>query len=378
MNSDSLERALQKLLASVTGPDPEAVRAAETRQGRLAKPPGSLGKLEELSVKLAGITGSVKNELRKRRLFVFAADNGVVREGVAAAPQSVTWKQTLNLTRARTGASVLCRAAGSEITVVDVGVNADLPAGSVLDRKLMRGTGDIAEGPAMSRETAVKAVLTGAELAASSDADVIGVGEMGIGNTTTSAAVLSAFLGLDPEKTAGRGGGLTEEGLLRKKEVIRRALSVNRPDPSDPVDVLSKVGGLDIAAMCGAFLGAASSRKPAVIDGFISAVSALAAYRLCPQVRAYLIPSHASAEAGFRLAMEEMDLRPFLLLDMRLGEGSGCPIAFQILDDACAVMNHMATFEEAGIEDGYLDEIRREEENSRKDGVRREDATRQE
>lgn len=378
MNSDSLERALQKLLASVTGPDPEAVRAAETRQGRLAKPPGSLGKLEELSVKLAGITGSVKNELRKRRLFVFAADNGVVREGVAAAPQSVTWKQTLNLTRARTGASVLCRAAGSEITVVDVGVNADLPAGSVLDRKLMRGTGDIAEGPAMSRETAVKAVLTGAELAASSDADVIGVGEMGIGNTTTSAAVLSAFLGLDPEKTAGRGGGLTEEGLLRKREVIRRALSVNRPDPSDPVDVLSKVGGLDIAAMCGAFLGAASSRKPAVIDGFISAVSALAAYRLCPQVRAYLIPSHASAEAGFRLAMEEMDLRPFLLLDMRLGEGSGCPIAFQILDDACAVMNHMATFEEAGIEDGYLDEIRREEENSRKDGVRREDATRQE
>ena len=378
MNSDSLERALQKLLASVTGPDPEAVRAAETRQGRLAKPPGSLGKLEELSVKLAGITGSVKNELRKRRLFVFAADNGVVREGVAAAPQSVTWKQTLNLTRARTGASVLCRAAGSEITVVDVGVNADLPAGSVLDRKLMRGTGDIAEGPAMSRETAVKAVLTGAELAASSDADVIGVGEMGIGNTTTSAAVLSAFLGLDPEKTAGRGGGLTEEGLLRKREVIRRALSVNRPDPSDPVDVLSKVGGLDIAAMCGAFLGAASSRKPAVIDGFISAVSALAAYRLCPQVRAYLIPSHASAEAGFRLAMEEMDLRPFLLLDMRLGEGSGCPIAFQILDDACAVMNHMATFEEAGIEDGYLDEIRREEENRRKDGVRRKDARRQE
>ena len=211
----------------------------------------------------------------------------------------------------------------------------------------------------MTREQTLQAILTGAEIARTVDADVIGVGEMGIGNTTTSSAVLAVLLGADVEAVTGRGGGITEESFRKKKAVIRTAIEVNRPDRDDVVGVLSKVGGFDLAAMCGAFLGAATARRPAVIDGLISAAAALCAVRLCPNVRGYLVPSHASFEIGYRLAMEAMDLRPLFDLGMRWGEGSGCPLAFQVLDAACAVTNDMATFDEAGINDDYLDEIRR-------------------
>ena len=349
---------LETLLASIAPPDAAAMSAAEKRQAQLAKPPGSLGRLEALSVQLAGITGRVRNEIREKHLLVFAADNGVVAEGVSSAPQSVTLQQTVNLTRARTGASVLCRHFGCGITVCDVGVNADIAEPAVLNRKIARGTGNIARGPAMTREQALTAIFTGAELAQATAADVLGVGEMGIGNTTTSSAVLAALLDAGVETVTGRGGGVTDDGFRRKKDAIRRALAVNRPDKNDVVDVLAKVGGFDLAAMCGAFLGAAASRRPVVVDGFISAVAALCAVRLCPNVRAYLIPSHASYEIGYRLAMEAMELQPMLLLEMRLGEGSGCPLAFEVLSAACAVMNDMATFDQAGIDDGYLDEIR--------------------
>ena len=349
---------LETLLASVAPPDAAAMSAAEKRQAQLAKPPGSLGRLEALSVQLAGITGRVRNEIREKHLLVFAADNGVVAEGVSSAPQSVTLQQTVNLTRARTGASVLCRHFDCGITVCDVGVNADIAEPAVLNRKIAYGTGNIARGPAMTREQALTAIFTGAELAQATAADVLGVGEMGIGNTTTSSAVLAALLDAGVETVTGRGGGVTDDGFRRKKDAIRRALAVNRPDKNDVVDVLAKVGGFDLAAMCGAFLGAAASRRPVVVDGFISAVAALCAVRLCPNVRAYLIPSHASYEIGYRLAMEAMGLQPMLLLEMRLGEGSGCPLAFEVLSAACAVMNDMATFDQAGIDDGYLDEIR--------------------
>ncbi len=338
--------------------DEEAMSAARARQAQLAKPPGSLGRLEELSVQLAGITGKVHNTIEKKHLLVFAADNGVVEEGVSSAPQSVTLQQTVNLTRAKTGASVLAKHFGCGITVCDVGVNADVTEKAVLNRKIAYGTKNIAQGPAMTREQALTAIRTGIELAQSTDADVLGVGEMGIGNTTTSSAVLSVLLDADVEDVTGRGGGITDENFRKKKDVIRRAIALNRPDRSDVVDVLAKVGGFDIAAMCGAFLGAAATQRPVVIDGFISAVAALCAVRLCPNVRGYLIPSHASYEIGYRLAMDAMELQPMLLLEMRLGEGSGCPLAFEILSAACAVMNCMATFDQAGINDDYLDEIR--------------------
>lgn len=338
--------------------DKEAMSAARARQAQLAKPPGSLGRLEELSVQLAGITGKVRNTIEKKHLLVFAADNGVVEEGVSSAPQSVTLQQTVNLTRAKTGASVLAKHFGCGITVCDVGVNADVTEKAVLNRKIAYGTKNIAQGPAMTREQALTAIRTGIELAQSTDADVLGVGEMGIGNTTTSSAVLSVLLDADVEDVTGRGGGITDENFRKKKDVIRRAIALNRPDRSDVVDVLAKVGGFDIAAMCGAFLGAAATQRPVVIDGFISAVAALCAVKLCPNVRGYLIPSHASYEIGYRLAMDAMELQPMLLLGMRLGEGSGCPLAFELLSAACAVMNHMATFDQAGINDDYLDEIR--------------------
>ena len=354
-----MQMELDALVRAVAPLDRGTMTAAEVSQARLAKPPGSLGRLEELSIQLAGITGRVHNALNKKQLLVFAADNGVVAEGVSSAPQSVTKQQTINLMRGKTGAAVLAKHFGCGLTVCDVGVNADIYESTVLNRKIAYGTQNICTGPAMTREQTLQAILTGAEIARTVDADVIGVGEMGIGNTTTSSAVLAVLLGADVEAVTGRGGGITEESFRKKKAVIRTVIEVNRPDRDDVVGVLSKVGGFDLAAMCGAFLGAAAARRPAVIDGLISAAAALCAVRLCPNVRGYLVPSHASFEIGYRLAMEAMDLHPLFDLGMRLGEGSGCPLAFQVLDAACAVINDMATFDEAGINDDYLDEIRR-------------------
>ena len=342
----------------VSALDESAMAQARERQAQLAKPPGSLGRLEDLSVQLAGITGKVHNSVQKQHLLVFAADNGVVEEGIASAPQSVTLSQTINLTRAKTGASTLCRHFGCGITVCDVGVNADIREPKVLNRKIAYGTNNIMHGPAMSRQQAEQAILTGIELAADTEADVLGIGEMGIGNTTTSAAVLSVLLDADVEAVTGRGGGITDQSFLKKKLVVKTAIEVNGPDKNDVIDVLAKVGGFDIAAMCGAFIGAAATRRPVVIDGYISAVAALCAYRLCPNAVQYFVPSHASFEIGYKLAMEAMGLEPMFLLGMRLGEGSGCPLAFQILDAACAILNDMATFDEAGINDDYLEEIR--------------------
>ena len=353
-----MQKELDALVRVVAPLDRSAMTAAEAYQARLAKPPGSLGRLEEISIQLAGITGRVHNALNKKQLLVFAADNGVVAEGVSSAPQSVTKQQTINLMRGKTGAAVLAKRFGCGLTVCDVGVNADICESAVLNRKIAYGTQNICTGPAMTREQALQAILTGAAVAEDVDADAVGIGEMGIGNTTTSSAVLAVLLGADVDKVTGRGGGITEESFRKKKAVIRTAIAVNRPNRDDVIDVLAKVGGFDLAAMCGAFLGAAASRRAAVIDGFISAVAALCAVRLCPLVHGYLIPSHASFEIGYRLAIEELALRPLFDLGMRLGEGSGCPLAFQVLDAACAVMNNMASFDEADINDDYLDEIR--------------------
>ena len=338
--------------------DEEAMAAVRERQAQLAKPPGSLGRLEELSIQLAGITGKVHNKIEKKHLLVFAADNGVVEEGVSSAPQSVTLMQTINLTRHKTGASTLCKHFGCEITVCDVGVNADIKEPKVLNRKIAYGTQNIVKGPAMTKAQAEQAILIGYELAKVTDADVMGIGEMGIGNTTTSSAVLSVLLDADVDAVTGRGGGITDQSFLKKKQVIKDAIAINNPDKTDVIDVLAKVGGFDIAAMCGAFLGCAAKHCPVVIDGFISAVAALCAYKLCPNAVQYFIPSHASYEVGYKLAMDAMHLQPLFLLGMRLGEGSGCPLTFEILDAACAIINDMATFDQAGIDDGYLDEIR--------------------
>ena len=270
----------------------------------------------------------------------------------------MTLMQTINLTRHKTGASTLCRHFGCGITVCDVGVNGDIREPKVLNRKIAYGTRNIVQGAAMEKERCLRAIRIGYELARDTQADVLGIGEMGIGNTTTSSAVLAVLLDADVDAVTGRGGGITDQSFLKKKQVIRDAIAINRPDKNDVIDVLAKVGGFDIAAMCGAFLGAAATRRPVVIDGFISAVAALCAFRLCPDAVGYFVPSHASYEIGYRLAMDAMGLEPLFLLGMRLGEGSGCPLAFEILGAACAILNDMATFDQAGIDDGYLDEIR--------------------
>ena len=355
------EENLKEYIGKIAGLDRAAMEQARRRQAQLAKPPGSLGKLEELSVQLAGITGKIQNHIGKKRLLIFAADNGVVAEGVSSAPQEVTLSQSVNLTRGKTGAAVLANHFGCELIVCDVGINANSGETAILDRKIACGTNNIAHGAAMTREAAVQAVMTGIELtaaAADEGVDVIGIGEMGIGNTTTSSAVLTALTGAPVETVTGRGGGITDAGYEKKLEVIRRALQINQPDKNDPLDVLSKVGGFDLTAMTGAFIGGAAARVPAVIDGLISAAAALCAVRLCPAVRDFLIPSHASSEAGYAVAAGALGIEPLFTLGMRLGEGSGCPLAFEVLGAACAVMNKMATFEEAGIDDRYLDEIR--------------------
>ena len=341
--------------------DNAAMEKARQRQAELAKPPGSLGKLEDYSIRLAGITGNVKNEIEKCRVIVLAADNGVTAEGVSSAPTSVTLSQVINMTRHITGMSSLAYYFGNEVVVADLGIDTDRKIPGVLDRKIRRSTGNIAKERAMTRQQVLDAMAVGLDLAADAAKDgmnAVGVGEMGIGNTTTSSAVLSALTGATPESVTGRGGGLTDQAFAVKKQVITQALALHHPDREDVVDVLSAVGGLDLAAMTGVFLGCALQRIPAVVDGFISIVAALCACRLNSNTKDFLFLSHASYEIGYRLAAEELGLEPCLLLDMRLGEGSGCPIAFQILKAACAVMNGMGTFAEAAIQDDYLDPIR--------------------
>lgn len=352
---------LQEILARVTPADREVMDRAKKRQAELAKPPGSLGKLEEMSIRLAGITGRVCHQIEACRILVFAADNGVIAEGVSSSPESVTLSQAVNMTRHITGMSALAKYFGDSVVVADVGINADVSCPSVLNRKIRYSTRNLAKEPALTCQEVLDAMAVGLELAGRAGEEgvqAIGVGEMGIGNTTTSSAVLAALTGAPVEQVTGRGGGLTDQGFATKKRVIQEALRRHQPNPGDPLDVLRKVGGLDLAAMTGAFLGCALHHIPGVVDGFISIVAALCACRLCPHVRDYLFLSHASYEVGYRLAVLELDLEPCLLLDMRLGEGSGCPLAFQILKGACAVMCGMGTFREAAINDDYLEPIR--------------------
>jgi len=340
----------------------ESKKEAAERLDKLVKPIGSLGKLEDIAVKISGITGKQKNSFEKKVTIIMASDNGVAEEGVSAAPQAVTALMTINFLKGITGVCVLSKHAGADIRVVDIGVGSDLEYPGLINRKVRKGTSNMAKGPAMSKEEAISAIETGIEMVSQlvkEGYNLFGTGEMGIGNTSTASAVAMAFLGCSAEEAVGKGVGLTEEGYASKKSVIERAISINKPDPYDPIDVLSKVGGFDIAGMTGCFLGAAYCRVPIVIDGFISAAAALAAYRINPLVRDYIIPSHLSAEPGYSLVINEIGLEPLLDLNMRLGEGSGCPLAFNIIEAAEAIISDMATFEEATIRDDFLIDIRK-------------------
>lgn len=387
---EHMERELFAVAASISQLDGKAMQKARERQESLAKPPGSLGGLEEISVKLAGITGEVINSIDKSCVVVLCADNGVVEEGVASTPQSVTMAQTINFTRRLTGVGALAESFGSDLLIVDMGINGRIPdelyddiplrnTHKIVNRRIRPGTDNLAKGPAMTRQEAVRCIMTGIEMAKAVKAesfDILGVGEMGIGNTTTSAAVLSAITGKDSSFTCGRGGGLNDKGYAGKQQIVDSVSSeyrawggileqvasgsLSQEDAADRcIDILARMGGFDICAMAGVFIGAAAERIPAVIDGYISVVAALAAVVIAPGAADYMFASHKSFEKGYMLAVEALGLEPFLALGMRLGEGSGCPIAFDVIRGACDVMKNMATFEEAEINDDYLEEIRK-------------------
>ena len=335
--------------------DQEAKRAARLRQDSLTKPPGSLGRLEELSIQLAGVFGTERPAPRGMTIIVAAGDHGVVAQGVTGYPQEVTAQMVLNFLAGGAAISVMARKAGVELVIVDAGVAATLPQHPDLRVvSIGRGTADITEGPAMTREQAEACVSAGVGLAleaAESGADMIGLGEMGIGNTTAASAITAALTGRSPRETTGRGTGRDDDEMERKIAVVERALDVNRPDPGDGLDVLTRVGGFEIGVLAGVALGGALARRVVVLDGFISSAAGLIAHSLCPNVRDYSVAAHLSAETGHRIALSHMGLRPLLDLDMRLGEGTGAALAMGLIETAAACLTEMATFAEAGVSD---------------------------
>jgi nicotinate-nucleotide--dimethylbenzimidazole phosphoribosyltransferase len=341
------------LIESIRPLDEAAMAGARDRQDQLTKPQGSLGRLEGLAVQIAGITGRERPLLPRKAVVVMAADHGVTTEGVSAFPSEVTPQMVLNFLAGGAAINVLARQAGARVVVVDVGVAAEMaPRDGLLLRKVAPGTRNLAIQPAMTHEEALQAIQVGVDVVeaeVASGLDLVATGDMGIGNTTASSAVVAVLTGRPVVEVAGRGTGIDDAGLARKIRAIEQGIRVNRPDPSDPLDVLSKLGGLEIAGLVGVILAGAAHRLPVVIDGFISGAAALVAARLCPALVPYLVPSHQSVEVGHRVLLQSLGLAPLLNLEMRLGEGTGAAIAMQLIDDALAIQNEMATFAEAGV-----------------------------
>lgn len=344
---------ITELIQKIKPLDASAIQAARARQDQLTKPQGSLGRLEDLSIQIAGITARPIPTLDHKAVVVMAGDHGVVAEGVSAYPQEVTRQMVLNFLHGGAAINVLARHVGAQVVVVDLGVASDLPAyPGLIIHKVAYGTGNIARGPAMTRAQAVQAVECGAKVVIeliNNGLDVLATGDMGIGNTTPSAAIAASITGLPVEEIAGRGTGVDDAGLQRKISVIRRALSVNQPDPEDGLDVLSKVGGFEIGGLAGAILAAAAHRCPIVVDGFISTAAAMLAVLMAPITQDYLIAAHTSQEHGHHLMMNWLNLSPLLDLKMRLGEGTGAALAMSLVDAASKALSEMATFGEAGV-----------------------------
>ncbi len=344
---------LEEVCEAITPPDMAAWAAAHDRWNAMAKPLGSLGRLETAVERIAALTGRAEVRLANPVLLVYCADNGVVAQGVAQSDASVTRAVTAALGAGESTVCHMAEVAGCRVLPVDLGV-LDFPgAPGVLDRRIRNGTADMTCGPAMTRRETVRAVETGIELVRlqrDRGATILAAGEMGIGNTTTSSAVAGVLLGVDPERVTGRGAGLSAQGLRVKIAAIRRAIDRNRPDPKDVIGVMQAVGGLDIAALCGTYLGGALYGVPVLLDGFISSVAALCALRLCPLAKKAMLPSHVSAEEAGALLLEALDLEPLITAGMRLGEGSGAVAALPLLQMALAVYNSSQTFDHLGIE----------------------------
>ena len=346
---------LENIIAKIEGLDEAAMAAAKARQAMLTKPAGSLGRLEELSIQLAGISGQEIPAIKDKVIITMAGDHGVVEEGVSAFPQEVTPQMVLNFLYGGAAINVLAKHVGARITIVDMGVAAEMEAHPLLvNKKVARGTANMTKGPAMTREQAEEAILAGVEVVEAEiekGLDIIGTGDMGIGNTTPSAAIAAALTGIEPAKLAGRGTGVDDEGLKRKIDAIERALKLNNPDPKDGLDILIKVGGFEIAGLVGVILGAAANRKPVMVDGFISTAAAMIAVSIAPEVRAYLISAHRSQEYGHSQMIEWLGLKPLVDLDFCLGEGTGAALGISFAEAACKILAEMATFADAGVSD---------------------------
>ena len=344
---------LDEIIAGIPKIPAERYRAARQHWDTLAKPLGSLGVLEENVTKIAALSG--KRQLSRRTLLVFCSDNGVVAQGVSQSDASVTTAVAAALGRGDSTVNFMAKTANCTVLPVDIGMLEPTPPG-VQTEKRMPGTHDITLGPAMTRETCIQAIETGFRLAEKqikNGADILLLGEMGIGNTTTSAAVASVLLHQSPEILTGQGAGLSNEGLQRKIWAIDRAIQKNRPNPEDPIDVLTKVGGLDLAALCGVCLCGAKNQVPVLLDGVITNTAALCAVRLCPAVQGALIASHVSREPAAKLLLDALELQPCISTGLHLGEGSGAVLALPLLDQALAVYNSGHTFDALGI-DAYV------------------------
>ena len=339
-------------VAAITPLDGDAMAAARSRQGELTKPAGSLGRLEALAIQIAGMTGQERPSLAQKAIVVMAGDHGVTAEGVSAYPAEVTPQMVRNFLRGGAAINALAGVVGARVVVVDVGVASALEHPGLLARKVASGTANMAQGPAMTRTQAEDAIAVGVEVVESlarEGALVVATGEMGIGNSTAASAITAALTGAPPAEVTGRGTGIDDAQLSHKIAVIERALAVNQPDHSDSLDVLAKVGGLEIAGLVGVILAGAAHRLPVVLDGFIAGSAALIAERLAPQIRDYLIAGHVSVERGHRVLLDALGLAPLLDLDLRLGEGTGAALAMGVIDGALAAHNQMATFAEAGV-----------------------------
>lgn len=346
---------LATTLASIHATDAHARNAARQRIAQLTMPPRALGRLLELAEDLSAATGAMPPPVARKTVVVMAGDHGVCAEGISAFPAAVTGLMVANFAHGGAGINVLARQAGARVVVVDMGAACDLSAlvsaGQVIDRKVAAGTANLAVGPAMTRAQAVQAIEAGIAIAndLAATTDVFATGEMGIGNTTPASAITAVLTGHPVEDVTGRGTGLDDHQRQHKVAVITRALNVNQPDPSNGLDVLTKVGGFEIAGLAGLCLGAAALRKPVVVDGFISTSAALVAQALCPVVSEYLIAAHQSVEPGHVAALHKLGKTPLMDLDLRLGEGTGAALAFHLVEASARILSEMATFEQAGI-----------------------------
>ena len=344
---------LDEVIEQIKSLDEVAMQAARNRQNMLTKPAGSLGRLEELSIQLAGMMANPFPSVERKAVIVMAADHGVALEGVSAYPPEVTPQMVLNFLRGGAAINVLARQVGARVIVVDIGVAADFDsAPGLIQRKVMPGTRNLAAGPAMKRAEAEEALQVGVNIFNEEYArglDIVATGDMGIGNTTPSAAIASVMTGLPVAQVTGRGTGVDDAGLTHKIKIIEQALRVNQPDASDALDVLCKVGGLEIAGLAGVMIAAASRRVPVVVDGFISTAAAMIAVGLAPGVRDYLISAHQSVEIGHQAMLKHLNLKPVLDLDLRLGEGTGAALAFHLIEASTCILREMATFGEAGV-----------------------------